>query len=357
MKSAIITDTHWGVRNDNRAFLSNFQTFYKDIFFPELEKRGITQIYHLGDVFDRRKYVNYVTLNTFNESFINPIVEKGLEVDGIVGNHDTYFKSGNHINSLKEVIEGRHDNIRFYWEKPKEVRLGDTKILMVPWINSSNYAESMDIIKKTKASIVFGHFDIQGFRFNSGKMVDSGFDKRFFKRFELVMTGHYHLKQSQDNIQYLGAPYEMNWGDYNQPKGFHIFDSETRKLEFVRNTNRMYYKVVYDDKDKTIDEMLEKDLSFCNGCYVKVIITNKENPHLFDLFMDNLYKATPANIQVVEDHLNYDSVSDSDLIDQTKDTLTIMQDYVNNLSISIDKKKIDNVLTGLYNEALSMDVE
>ena len=41
MKIALITDTHWGVRNDNVSFHDNSKKFLDDVFFPTLMSKGI----------------------------------------------------------------------------------------------------------------------------------------------------------------------------------------------------------------------------------------------------------------------------------------------------------------------------
>ena len=59
MKIAIITDTHYGCRRSSKPFHDYFQKFYDDIFFPELEKRGIKECIHMGDAFDNRKSIDF----------------------------------------------------------------------------------------------------------------------------------------------------------------------------------------------------------------------------------------------------------------------------------------------------------
>ena len=61
MKVAIITDTHWGARNDSQVFTDYFAKFYKNIFFPTLEKKGIKTVIHMGDIVDMRKFINRLT--------------------------------------------------------------------------------------------------------------------------------------------------------------------------------------------------------------------------------------------------------------------------------------------------------
>ena len=70
MKIALITDTHFGVRSDSPAFAKYQYKFYDDIFFPYLEKNNIKNLIHLGDTVDRRKFINFKTLNDFRNKFL-----------------------------------------------------------------------------------------------------------------------------------------------------------------------------------------------------------------------------------------------------------------------------------------------
>lgn len=357
MKAAIINDTHFGARNDNQAFHNHFKKFFEGVFFPYLKKEKIKTIFHLGDVFDRRKYVNYVTLSVFRECFVEPIVKNGLHVEGIVGNHDTFYKTTNDVNSLVELNWNQHDNINFYWQ-PTEVEFDGNKILMVPWINAANRELSMELLDKSDARYAFGHFELNGFEVNGGFVCNQGMEETAFGDYDVILSGHFHKKQSKGNIHYLGAPYQMNWGDYNQPKGFHILDFETNELEFIPNPLRMFHKVMYDDEDKELQEVLNVNLAHCENSYIKIIIRNKTNPHSFDLFMDKLYENNPAHVAVIEDHHNFDVISDDDLVDQAEDTLTIMKKYVKNLNIKgIEEDDLQGLLADLYQEAIALDTE
>ena len=109
MQIALLTDTHFGARGDDQAFDRFFEKFYIDTFFPTLEKKGINQIIHLGDVFDRRKYINYITLQNCKRYFFDETKKRNIKVYGIVGNHDVYFKNTNNVKneSKKELSEKR----------------------------------------------------------------------------------------------------------------------------------------------------------------------------------------------------------------------------------------------------------
>ena len=59
MKIALLNDTHFGARNDSLIFDDFFHKFYNEIFFPYLKEHNIKTLIHLGDVVDRRKFINF----------------------------------------------------------------------------------------------------------------------------------------------------------------------------------------------------------------------------------------------------------------------------------------------------------
>lgn len=108
MKIAFICDTHFGARNDSPFFLDNALTFFEKQFFPYLKENNITEVIHLGDFFDRRKYVNFNTLSSVRKRFINKFDEENIKLHVTIGNHDTYFRNTNDLNSLKELLTDRY---------------------------------------------------------------------------------------------------------------------------------------------------------------------------------------------------------------------------------------------------------
>ena len=355
MKIALITDTHWGVRNDNLAFADYFKKFYDNIFFPELDKRGIKNIIHLGDITDRRKYINWMTAKRLRDDFITPIMKNNMSLDVIIGNHDTYFKNTNDVNSMNELYGNVNYSDINVISDPTTKTYDGLDIVLMPWINTGNFKDSVGYITDTHAQVMFGHFEIKGFEMYRGAVNDHGFDHNLFDKFDLVASGHFHHKSTQGNINYLGAPYEMTWSDYDDMRGFHIFDTDTRELEFIRNPYNMFHKVWYDDLNKTVDEVVVNDFRSLSGTYVKVIIKNKTNPYWFDMFIDKIEQVSPIDLQVVEDHLNLDLEDDSDIVNEAEDTMTILKKYVDQLELSCNKKKLDLLMRDLYNEALSIE--
>lgn len=356
MKIALITDTHFGARNDSTIFQEYFHRFYDNIFFPYLDAHNIKSCIHLGDVVDRRKYINFKTLNYLRNDVIGRLWEMGVDTHIIVGNHDTYYKNTNEVNSMVELFS-TSDGMSEPWiyEHPREMDFDGTKILMMPWINNGNYSECMEIIKKTDAQIMMGHLEISGFEMHHGLWCDSGMDAKLFNKFDMVFSGHFHHKSTNGNITYLGNPYEIYWGDYDDPRGFHVLDTETRELEYIQNPYKMFHKIYYNDTNKSFEDYKNADYGDYTGTFVKVIVTEKNNPYWFDTMMDGLYKADVADISVVE-NIDVEFENDDDLVNEAEDTLTILSKYIDGLNIKNNKKELDNLLRTLYNEALDTEL-
>lgn len=352
-KVLILGDTHVGARNDNPIFADYFEAFYRDVLFPYIDAHQIEYIVQTGDVFDRRKYINFVSLKSSEEFLFKQIETRPLCAYFLVGNHDTYFKNTIKVNSV-DLIASRYSNIHAV-QSPVEVEIDGTKILCVPWICSENRAEILKAIEETKAKILIGHFEIQGFEMYSGFFADEGESPDLFKKFDLVLSGHFHHKSTSGNISYVGTPYELIWSDFEDPKGFHVLDTSTLELEFIENPYRMFYKLFYDDQTiPTIEE-----LAHLKEKFVKVIIKAKDNPLLFDQFIERLEKVGVADILVVEDHLYLNLEEDSDIVADAEDTLSILQQSAQNIEGVADetKQKIVSTLHRLYHEALAGEID
>tara|TARA_A100001011_G_scaffold57198_1_gene56262 strand:- start:5088 stop:6152 length:1065 start_codon:yes stop_codon:yes gene_type:complete len=348
MKIAILNDTHAGIRGD-MIEMSNYQgRFYNEVFFPYLDKHDIKHIIHLGDYFDRRKYVNFASLKANREHFIKPMVERGITMDLILGNHDVYYKSTNSVNSPELLLFEENVNIIY---DPIVKEYDGFNIALVPWINNENYADSVDFLLSANASTCMGHFEIEGALMMPGAVCSHGLDISYLKRFDKVYSGHFHSKSEVKNCRYLGSQMQFTWSDYGDEKYFHIFDTETTEISPIHNPIKMFEKVFYDDTKETFESIVNQDFEKYASKFVKVIVVNKDNPYWFDAMIDKLHKVNPIHLSVVDDHKHMDMLSDED-IDGVEDTLTILHKYVDNLEVQGDKNQLTSLVTSLYNEAL-----
>jgi DNA repair exonuclease SbcCD nuclease subunit len=354
MKIAIITDQHFGARNDSIAFLNFYEKFYENIFFPKLKEEGISTLLVLGDTFDRRKYVNFYSLKRSKEMFFDKLAEMDIQVHMLAGNHDTYFKNTNDVNSV-DLLLAEYDNINVI-DTPQTIHLdyGNTAadVCMVPWICADNYQRCLDEMNNTNADLCMGHFEIAGFAMYRGMESHDGLDPAIFKKFEHTFSGHYHHRSSKDNITYLGNPYELTWQDYNDPRGFHTFNLDTRELTFVENPYTMFDRFEYDDTTFDPDGIDTKGFA---EKYVKIVVVNKKDLYKFDRFMARVYDKNPYEVKIVEDFSEFNEGTVSSEID-LEDTQTVLSEYIDSIETTVDKEKVKTFMKTLYTEAINVEV-
>lgn len=353
MLVAILGDVHISARNDSLIFNEYFIRFFEEQFIPYLEKNNITKVVQLGDMFDRRKYVNFNTLNAWKQRVFSVLKAKGIQMDVIVGNHDVYFRNSNEVNSPSLLLK-EFDNITVYPETT-EVTLGDTKVLYVPWINSSNSTHTFNVVKKTKAQIAMGHFEFAGFEMHKGHVAEDGLSPDKFKKFDMILSGHYHNKSDDGHVFYTGIPYEIVWSDYGSPHGFHVWNSDTLTLEFISNDDKMFYRIEYDDSSAGEDFLEKFSFERYTGKYIKIVVTNKKNLYMYDTFLSRLYQKNPAEVKIVEDMQDYSAENVLDEEVKLEDTQTILESYIDAIDFSHDKDKLKRMMKSLYVDALHME--
>ena len=350
MKVAIITDQHFGARNDSIAFLDFFQKFYDNTFFPTLDASGIDTVLVLGDTFDRRKYVNFYALDRAKKMFFDKLEERGITVYMLAGNHDTYYKNTNEVNS-PDLLLTEYNNIEVIAE-PKTINVNGFEVCMLPWICPENYTQSLDEIKNTTSTLCMGHLEIAGFAMYRGMESHEGFSAETFSKFDLVFSGHYHHRSNDRNIHYLGNPYELTWQDYNDPRGFHLFDFSTRQLDFIENPYRMFERLEYTDKEV---EPIDLDQLELNEKYVKLVVLEKTDFYKFDKFIQKLYNKGCHEIKIVEDFSEFEAGEINEEIN-LEDTVSVLSNYIESIETDVDKEKVKSYMRGLYTEAINIEV-
>lgn len=351
MKIGILTDTHAGARGDNTSLLKYQEKFFEEIFFPVIDKEKIDILFHLGDGMDHRKFTNHYVFEEWNRFFFGPLVKKQIKLFYIIGNHDTYFKNSNKVNS-PNLFLSKYPNIEIFSE-PTEIDLFGLKVLIVPWICQETEKQSFNLIEKTSATVLFGHLELKGFEMYKNLYHFEGIEENIFEKFDVVASGHFHHKSRRNNIWYLGSTYEMSWADFDDDRGFHIFETDTKKFEYIKNPLKLFHKIFYDDKAFSLNEIMDIDIEQYKDCYVKLIIKNKENPFWYDTFIDKLDKAGMSDLQIVDDHMNLNTGSDSEIFDKAEDIQTILKNYVSQIDYE-DKDKLFGFMQSLYNEAVNL---
>ena len=347
MKIAIITDQHFGARKNSKLFHDYFLKFYEDIFFPTLIKEGITTIVDMGDTFDSRKGVDFVSLEWAKNHYYDRLAELGITVHTIVGNHTAYYKNTNQLSGVNLFLR-EYDNVKIYSEA-EEVKIDKTKFLFVPWINSENEEKTLQLIDDSNSPCVMGHLELNGFMATRGHFMEHGMDSNVFDKFERVYSGHYHMRSNKENVFYLGNPYEMYWNDVNdRERGFHLFDTDTLEHTPVNNPYQLYHNIYYED---TPHQML--DITKYDQKILKVIVRKKSDPKQFEKYIDKLYSSNLAELKIVE---NFDFTEGEEFeADESEDTISLLNRYIQESEVDLDKSVITEILQDVYREACEVE--
>ena len=345
MKIAIITDQHFGCRKNSKHFHDYFLKFYNDVFFPTLEKEGITTIVDMGDTFDSRKGVDFSSLAWAKNNYYDRLEKMGCEIHTIVGNHTAYYKNTNDVNAV-DLLLREYENVKIYSEAT-DIKIDNLNILLVPWINSENEKMTLEALNNSKSKCVMGHLEFKGFRIHRGFVMDQGTDVKLFDKFDRVYSGHYHTRSDDGKVFYLGNPYEMYWNDISDTRGFHLFDTETLEHTPIDNPYKMFYNIYYEDTNhQTFDTRKYDDK------IVKLIVRKKTDQTQFERFVDKLYNSNVFELKIVE---NFQLIDNEDFeAFESENTLSILNRYIEESEIDLEKSKIQTMISDVYQEACEL---
>ena len=345
MKIAIITDQHFGARKNSKLFHDYFLKFYNEVFFPTLEQYGITTIVDMGDTFDSRKGIDFSALAWAKDNYYDRLKEMGITVHTIVGNHTAYYKNTNKVNAV-DLLLREYDNVYVY-DAASEVTIGGLDILFIPWINKENEESTFRFIQTSDCHCAMGHLELNGFRAHRGCIMDHGHASELYSKFTKVFSGHYHTRSDDGRIYYLGNPYEMFWNDVGDRRGFTIFDAETLEHFHIDNPNRMFYNIYYEDTPYQTFDTREYENKI-----VRVIVREKSDTKQFEKFVDKLYASNIAELKIVENF----QIQENEEFEafESEDTLSILNRYVEEAEINLDKSIVQNLISEVYKEACEM---
>jgi hypothetical protein len=297
----------------------------------------------MGDAFDSRKSIDYQSFEWAKRVVFEPLSK--YDVHLITGNHDCYYKNTNNVNSPNLLLQS-YPNVKTY-SSPTEIKVDNLNVLLLPWICMENEEQSLKAIKNTKSKIAMGHLELQGFHVNRSVVMEHGLEANIFKNFTKVFSGHYHTRSDNGTVFYLGNPYEMFWNDVNDPRGFHIFDTETLEHTPIDNPHRLFYNIYYED---TPYQMF--DASEYENKIVKVIVRKKSDTKQFEKFIDKLYSVNVSELKIVENFQIQES-EDFEAFD-SEDTMSILNRYIEEAEVTLDKTIVQKLLQEVYQEACEL---
>jgi len=338
-KVAIFSDLHLGVHS-NSSDWHNYAVEWAHWFRDECRSKGIKDLIFAGDWHHNRSEISVNTLQ-ISADILDILSEFNLIA--ITGNHDIYYKHRTDVNSLS-IFKNRK-NVTVL-EKYETLEAFDKKISFCPWNTSTKDIEESDLI--------VGHFEIETFKMNTYKTCEEGVKvKDLLKKSELVISGHFHTRHEKKfgagTILYVGNPFQMDFGDAGNQKGYHILDLDTMEYEFfANNISPNYNKISLSDMVQAGEITPIIRAKFTNNI-VKVKIDMNISQEDMDILQRTLSCLKPEVLTYDYD-INFNRILDNkeDIEDLSGvDIEQAIEEFVNSLEPS-NKKAIIEYTLGLY---------
>ena len=334
-----ISDIHIGIHQNSDVW-HNIAMKWAIWLADELKSKDIEDIVISGDFFH---YRDEIAVNTLD--FVNDLLEvwSGFNIIMLVGNHDAYYKDKSDINSLA-ILDGR-SNISVI-ENITTASLMGKQVTFCPWGTKLNQIPSSDLI--------FGHFEISSFKQNGFKICDDGFNAtELLKKAPLIVSGHFHLRDERvydtGRVLYLGNPFQMDFGDVDNIKGYYILDLCDMSYEFNRNTVSPEHKKISLSELVKVGNITPKVKKMFTNNFVKFSVDRNISSDEVDIVLNKFTSLRPINIAVDYD-INYNKYKvDEDIIKDFSgvDIPTAIQEFIDMLEIE-HKSEVTKHTVELY---------
>ena len=166
-------------------------------------EEGCETAFFLGDWHNHRASINIVTLN-YSLQALEHLSANFSTVYFIPGNHDLYYRDKRDVQSVEWAKHLPNLVICNDW-----VHSGD--VVVAPWLVGDDHKR----LAKMSGKYLFGHFELPGYLMNAMvEMPDHGSVRREdLSGFEHVYTGHFHKRQTKNNVTYIGNCFPHNFAD------------------------------------------------------------------------------------------------------------------------------------------------
>lgn len=338
-KVACISDIHLGVHQNAHTW-HDIALDFASWLDQELKLRDIKDIIIAGDIFHNRHEIGVNTIHCARKFFDTL---SNYNIVAITGNHDCYYKDKSVVNSIS-ILNG-YKNITVYQELTID-RVNSKKFAFCPWGTPLEEIPLCDVI--------VGHFEILNFKMNAHKVCDHGFESEtLLDKSKLVITGHFHCRDHRKytngkSIIYLGSPYELDFGDREQTKGFTILDTDDLSLELVENHTTPKHKKI------KISELLDGKIALENisdelqNNFISLCVDRNVNEQILNVMLHKFNQYQPKHIRTDFNIFEAVQLSATDLNEVSIDIDTALHEFVNLLDTPVPKKDILDKCIELY---------
>lgn len=341
-KIALFTDIHFGIHQNSKEWIKiTFQ--WLQTFKKYCLDNNIKEIIFCGDFFNPRDVVSWSTID-YGKKCID-YLRKDFKLHLLVGNHCCFLKDSTDINSLN-IFKGL-ENVNIY-DQPSSVTINNKQFLFIPWFENKDKLQQVFNYFNYKFDVIIGHFEINSFKM-SGKICENNIQSdALLNKAPLIFTGHFHIRQirkyNNGEIVYIGTPFQMDYSDENDTKGFAVLDTDNMSYSFVNNTKSPVFRKIYYSWWKSIDNEKTREITIKNN-FITIIIDEKLSSEELENVLTNIRIYNPRQLTVNIEILN----------DVKKDNIEIntinMQESFNAFISTLDfnnKKELTNYILQKY---------
>ncbi|MCP4762910.1 MAG: hypothetical protein GY870_14115 [archaeon] len=349
---ALITDTHYGHSSHSKKIFNRQMEFFEKQFFPFIEKgteKKIRHVIHGGDLMHDRDFTNNYIMGQLKTRFFQWFIDNQVHLYLLVGNHDCVFKNRIDVNFQRTNLEEFSDYVHII-DEPKMKTIDTFRIGFCPWlVPGSDFLEQT---KEMEIDYLVGHFPLNEALMQGRTVSKKGMNVSEFSDFKNVLTGHFHASSLIGNVRYLGSPYQLTWGDYNNDRGFWILDESG--INFHPNeVSPRHVKIYYQEDDGEIsvkiggidEQLIDVDVKevqkFTKNHISKIIVREMKSDKKLTKFVDSVTNVTLDEVKVVNENAlieDFDSESfKEELGDKESVQVTdVVNTYIDNVEFSDD---------------------
>jgi DNA repair exonuclease SbcCD nuclease subunit len=331
-KTVVFTDIHYGMKNNSREHNITCENFIKWMI-EQAEEWGSRTCIFAGDWHHIRSAINISTLN-YSVSGLRYLNDYFDNVIFLLGNHDLFYRDKYEIHSIPYIDQ--FSNIRLV---DKIDTIDD--VAFVPWLVGDDWKK----VSKIRSPYMFGHFELPRFKMNAMvEMPDHGqLNTEHFQNQKQVFSGHFHKRQNQDKIWYIGNCFPHNYSDaWDDDRGL-MFWEPGKEPTFKMFPDSPKYRTM------PLSKLLTDPLSFIdNKTYARIGVDIEINYEELNFLKETFEKDVGAR-EIVMQSMNLDTLEISENANinfESVDTIVIshLQSIESN---TIDNKKLVDIYQSL----------
>jgi DNA repair exonuclease SbcCD nuclease subunit len=331
-KVACFTDLHVGLKSNSTTHIRDCEEFV-EWFILNAQQAGCDTCIFLGDWSHNRNSLNLYTLDS-SIRLLERLGSAFQQFFWFPGNHDLFYKDKRDIHSS---AFGRH--IPGVTVVEGVTTMGD--VTLVPWLVGDEWRN----IGKIKSRYMFGHFELPLFFMNSMvQMPDHGeLQPSHFQHQEYVFSGHFHKRQSQGKVHYIGNAFPHNFADaWDDERGMMIMEwggiPEYRNWDNAPKFRAIKLSQLIDNKDEILKSKMYLKVN------LDIDISYEEANFLKETFMTEY---DIREISLIQDKVNLDGTIE----DNPDAKFESVDQIVNQELVNVESEQFDRAtLVAIYND-------